>query len=89
MVYQFENSDQYIGIMETTFTDAPAALDGEKITAGGTTFTIVSYGGRVDRIWWQKDGVLYWVSNTLSYLLDKAELVKMAESMVTITTPAK
>ena len=33
MVYQFEKSDQYLGIMETTFVDAPAALDGEKVTA--------------------------------------------------------
>ena len=32
MVYQFEGSDQYLGIMETTFIDAPAALDGEKVT---------------------------------------------------------
>jgi polyisoprenyl-teichoic acid--peptidoglycan teichoic acid transferase len=84
MVYRFEESNQYLGIMETTYLDAPAALDGEKVTANGITFTIVSYGGRVDHIWWKKDGVLYWVSNTLSFLLDKGDLVQMAESMVSI-----
>ena len=89
MVYQFEGSDQYLGIMETTFVDAPAAQDGEKVTRNGITYTLVTYGGRVDHVWWEKDGVIYWISNTLSYLLDKDKMVKMATSMVPVSALAK
>ena len=89
MVYQFEKSDQYLGIMETTFLTAPAALDGEKVTQNGVTYTLVTYGGRVDHVWWKKDGVIYWISNTLSYLLDKEQMVKMATSMVSVSALAK
>jgi LCP family protein required for cell wall assembly len=88
MVYQFQESDQYLGIMETTFLNAPAALDGEKVTQNGITYTLVAYGGRVDHVWWKKDGVIYWISNTLSYLLDKEEMVKMATSMVSVSALA-
>jgi len=89
MVYQFEKSDQYLGIMETTFLNAPAAQDGDKVTQNGITYTLVTYGGRVDHVWWKKDGVIYWISNTLSYLLDKDEMVKMAASMVSVSALAK
>jgi uncharacterized protein YaeQ len=74
--------------METTFLNAPAALDGEKVTQNGITYTLVAYGGRVDHVWWKKDGVIYWISNTLSYLLDKEEMVKMATSMVSVSALA-
>ena len=42
---------------------------------------------KVERIWWKADGVLYWVSNTLSHLLSKEEMLAMAESMVPVPRP--
>ncbi len=55
-----------------------------EIDDAGTTFTIVGTNQKVERIWWRADGVLYWVSNTLSYLLSKEELLAVAQSMLPI-----
>jgi hypothetical protein len=75
-----------MGIMETSWTSAPAASKGQEVQHGGVTFTIVGTSQKVDHIWWKKDGVLYWVSNTLSYYVSKKDLLKVAESMITIPT---
>ena len=76
--------DQYMGITETTWLDAPAAAQGREVKRGGIVFTIVGTDQKVDRIWWKADDVLYWVSNTLSYSLTKEELLAVAQSMLLI-----
>jgi len=82
-----KNTDQYMGITETTWTDAPAASNGTEVEHNGVVYTIVGTNQKVDHIWWKKDGVLYWVSNTLSYLVSKEDLLAVAESMITIPAP--
>jgi len=89
MVYRFTNSvgtvtNQYLGIMETSWVNAPAAGKGAEVEYNGTTFTIVGTNQKVERIWWKQDDTLYWVSNTLSFYLSKKELLKVAESMIAI-----
>lgn len=76
--------DQYMGVTETTWLDAPAASEGREVRRGGTTFTIVGTADKVERVWWKADGVLYWVSNTLFHLLSGEELLAVAESMILI-----
>lgn len=83
-IYQLESLDQYLGIMQTTFVDAPIAAAGEQVQIKGTTYTIVSIAGATDHIWWKKDGVLYWVSNTLSHLLTRDELLRVATNMIPV-----
>lgn len=84
VVYKLKGEDQFLGLMETTFVDAPAASDGEEVKHGDLTLHLVFYEDRLDRIWWKKDGVLYWLSNTLSYKLSREELLEMAQSMVIV-----
>ena len=79
-----EEKDQYLGIMETSWLDAPAAGPGQVVERNGIEYTIVGTNQRVDRIWWKVDDTLYWVSNTLSYYLSKKELMNVAESMIVI-----
>lgn len=92
MVYRLyrdgEETDQYMGIMETTWLEAPAASEGIQKQYNGTTYTIVGTNQRTDHVWWVNNGVLYWVSNTLSYYLSWKELLKVAESMLVIPTGA-
>jgi hypothetical protein len=84
MMYRFGERDQYMGLTETRFTDAPAASEGERVEAGGLTLTVVGNADSVDRIWWKRDGVLYWLSNTLSFQLDREEMLQVARSMVRV-----
>ena len=79
-----EEKDQYLGIMETSWRDAPAAGPGQVVEHDGIEYTIVGTNKKVDRIWWKADDTLYWVSNTLSYYLSKAELMKVAQSMIVV-----
>jgi len=44
----------------------------------------VGTSGKVSHIWWKKDGVLYFVSNTLTYDVSKEDLLKMAVSMAPV-----
>ena len=53
-MYRFQREDQFLGLMETTFVDAPAASPGEQVKQNDTTFTIVQTGAGVDHIWWKK-----------------------------------
>ena len=48
-------------------------------------YTVVYVADKVERVWWKSDGVLYWVSNTLSRLASEEELLSMAESMVPVS----
>ncbi|MHB9149384.1 MAG: LCP family protein [Thermoleophilia bacterium] len=82
VMFRLGREDQYLGVMETTFLDAPAAAPDEEVTQDGTVFTVVASDGRVERVWWKKDGVLYWVSNTLGYHLDRDALLAVAGSMI-------
>ena len=78
------NSDQVLGITETTWLDAPAASKGLEVTHDGVVFTVVRNDTQVERVWWKHDGVLYFVSNSLSHWLDQEEMLKIAESMIVI-----
>lgn len=82
MMYRLGREDQYLGLMETTFVDAPAATKGEEVTQNGIVFTVVATEGQVDRVWWKRGGVLYWVSNTLGYHLDRDQLLAFAGSAI-------
>jgi LCP family protein required for cell wall assembly len=85
VVYRLYREDQYLGIMETTFTKAPAAAPGKQVVRDGVTYTIVHADGRPERVWWERDGVLYWVSNTLMYTVDEEELLAVAAGMVPVS----
>jgi hypothetical protein len=85
MLYKLKGADQYMNITETTWQDAPLASPGNKVEHNGTTFTVVLTGDKVERVWWKSDGVLYWVSNTLSHLATEQELLGVAKSMVRVT----
>ena len=88
MIYRYEpqgaKSDLYLGITETTWTGAPIASKGEQVRNDGVTYTLVGATRDVDHIWWEQDGVLYFISNTLTYTVSKADLVRMAESMIIV-----
>ena len=87
IVYRYKSEDQYLGIMETPWLDAPAASAGQEVTEAGTVYTVVGTSGKVDHVWWRRNGVLYWVSNALSYGFDKEELLAVAESMTPVAQP--
>ncbi len=84
MLYKLKGADQYMNITETTWLDAPLASSGKAVTHNGTVFTVVFIGDKVERVWWKSDGVLYWVSNTLSRLATEDELLAVATSMVRV-----
>lgn len=84
VVYASSEPDQPFGLMATTFTDAPAASAGEGIVVNGVTYTAVMFGDKVDRVWWKGNGVLYWLSNTISNSLSLDEMVKIATGMVPV-----
>lgn len=83
-IYQLGEEDQYLGIMQTTFTGAPAAAAGEAVTENGTTYTVVGISDKVDHIWWKQGKVLYWVSNTLMHRLTREQLLEVATSMIAV-----
>lgn len=85
MLYKSKGADQYMNITETTWLEAPSASAGRQVTHDGTVFTIVGTADKVERVWWKSDGVLYWVSNTLSHLASEAELLSVAESMIRVS----
>lgn len=80
-----DQASEYIGIMETTWLDAPAASKGiASAEKNGVTYNIVGTYEKADHVWWKKDGVLYWVSNSLQYRLSANQLLQIAESMVVV-----
>jgi LCP family protein required for cell wall assembly len=80
--YRYSGEDQYLGFSETTWLDAPIASPGRELTAGGITYTVVGAGSECDHVWWIRDGVLHWVSNTLMGELDREQLIAVAVSAV-------
>jgi LCP family protein required for cell wall assembly len=84
MLYRMKGADQYMNITETAWLEAPAASVGREVTLDGRVFTVVGSAGKVERVWWKSDGVLYWVSNTLSHLASEDELLAVAGSMIPI-----
>jgi LCP family protein required for cell wall assembly len=86
MLYRYETADLYLGVTATAWTDAPAAGNGREMESDGVEYTIVGTSGKVDRIWWKKDGVLYFISNTLMYDVSEEDLLKMALSMAPVAS---
>jgi anti-sigma factor RsiW len=84
VMYRYQRKDQFLGLMQTTFVDAPIASPGEQVKQNDLTFTVVQTGAGVDHVWWKKDGTLYWVSNTQGSLLSRAELLGVATSMAPV-----
>jgi hypothetical protein len=84
---QVKLQEEYINVTETPWLKAPAASPGKQVTYNGTVFTVVGTAGKVERIWWTRDNVLYWVSNTLARVASEAELLAMAKSMIPIPVP--
>ena len=85
MLYKLKGADQYMNITETTWLEAPLASPGREVAHEGTVLTVVFIGDEVERVWWKSDGVLYWVSNTLSHLATEEELLAVAKSMVRVS----
>jgi hypothetical protein len=85
MIYRRGNSDDYLGITATTWTDAPLASKGKEVAHDGVVYTVVGTSGKVDHIWWKKDDVLYFISNTLMYTVGRDDLLAMAESMTPVS----
>jgi hypothetical protein len=54
------------------------------VPEAGTVFTVGRTADKVDHVWWRRDGVLSWVSSTLSYRFEKEEPLAVAESMTLI-----
>lgn len=84
MVYRYKDTDNYLGITATTWTDAPLAAKGVEVEKDGVVYTVVGTNGKVHHIWWTRDGVLYFISNTLMLTVGQDELLKMAESMAPV-----
>lgn len=84
MLYKLGGRDQYINLTGTTWLEAPVASEGRRVTHNGIVYTVVGGADSVERVWWRSDGALYWVSNTLSRLVGEQELLKMAQSAITI-----
>jgi hypothetical protein len=79
--------EEYINVTATTWLEAPVASPGKQVTYGGTLYTIVGTADKVERIWWKKGSVLYWVANSLARVASEVELLAMAESMIPIPVP--
>jgi LCP family protein required for cell wall assembly len=79
--------EEYINVTATTWLDAPVASPGRQVTYGGAIFNVVVTADKVERIWWKRNGVLYWVANSLARVASEVELLAMAESMIPIPVP--
>jgi LCP family protein required for cell wall assembly len=80
--FQHSGEDQYLGVSASDWVDAPLASPGAKVQGDGTIYTVVGSSTKVDHVWWVKNGVMYWVSNTLFADLDREQLLAVAMSMV-------
>jgi polyisoprenyl-teichoic acid--peptidoglycan teichoic acid transferase len=81
VLYRYKSTSLYLGVSATTWTEAPLAAAGTVVQDNDITYTAAGTLGKTDHVWWIKDGVLYWVSNTLTYTLSEQELLQIAESM--------
>jgi LCP family protein required for cell wall assembly len=83
--YKFGKKDQYLGVSATRWLDAPIASPGREVKGDGVVYTAVGTRTKTAHVWWAKDGVLYWVSNTLLYELSKEHLLAVAVSAVAVS----
>lgn len=83
--YGFGGGDQYLGFSETTWLDAPIASPGEEVKGDGVVFTVIGTSIKTDHVWWVKDDVLHWVSNTLLYELTREQLLAVAISATAVS----
>jgi LCP family protein required for cell wall assembly len=82
--YKSDDRDLYVGVSESTWLDAPVASPGVQVQGDGVVYTIVGTSTKVDHVWWIRDGVLCWVTNTLFADLDREELLAVAMSTVKV-----
>jgi LCP family protein required for cell wall assembly len=82
--YKSDDRDLYLGLSESTWLDAPIASPGVQVQGDGVVYTVVGTSTKVDHVWWIRDGVLCWVTNTLFADLDREELLAMAMSTVRV-----
>ena len=86
MGYRLGGKDLFMGISATTWTDAPIASPGYMVKGpGGVIFRLVGSSAKTDHVWWIQDGVLYWVSNTLTFDLSGEEMLTAALSALPVT----
>jgi hypothetical protein len=83
--YRYKSEDLYAGVSATTWLDAPLASPGIGVAGDGVVYTVVGTSNKADHVWWVKDKVLYWVSNTLFAELTAEQLLAMAISAVPVS----
>jgi hypothetical protein len=87
--YQYLDMDKYLGFSATTWTQAPIASPGYRVKGpGGIIYRMVGSATKTDHVWWEQNGVIYWVSNTLVYDLRREELLAAAMSSLPVTPGA-
>jgi polyisoprenyl-teichoic acid--peptidoglycan teichoic acid transferase len=82
--YRFKGEDLYAGVSATTWTDAPLKSPGVEVQGDGVIYTVVGATNKPDHVWWVKDKVLYWVSNTIFGDLTREQLLAIAISTVSV-----
>jgi hypothetical protein len=82
--YVYNGEDLCVGVGQTPWLEAPLAAPGVEVQGDGVTYTVVTSGKKTDRVWWKKDGVLHWVSNTLLADLSREQLLAVAVSAVPV-----
>lgn len=85
--YKYDRADQYLGVSESTWLDAPLASPGVRVQGDGVVYTVVGSSTKTDHVWWVQNGVLHWITNTLFADLDREQLLAVAISMVPVTAP--
>jgi len=78
--YRYLSEDKYLGVSGTTWLEAPLASPGTEVEVGDLTYTVVGTAAKTERVWWVKDGVLYWVTNTLFHELSREQMLTAAIS---------
>lgn len=87
--YRFGSDDKYMGFSETTWVDAPIASPGWKVKGpGGVIYRVVGSSIKTDHVWWEQNGVLCWVSNTIAFDLGREEMLAAAMSALPVTAAA-
>jgi LCP family protein required for cell wall assembly len=86
--YRLGSEDQYLGVGETTWLEAPIASPGVQIENDGVVYTVVGTSTKIDHVWWIEGDVLHWVSNTLLYELPGEELLAVALSATPVLAAA-
>ena len=87
--YRYKGEDLYAGVSATTWIGAPLAARGIQVGAAGITYTVVGAMNKPDLVWWFRDGVLYWVSNTIFGDLSREQLLAIAISTVPVPVEAE